>query len=675
MPSTSRADERKQKREAAKHQRESERRQAEQREAERREARRQEAREQERELARALDEQAQRRAQLLEQLRAQRRLERRQETAARRHMDDERRLAAAAILRQAAREQADARRQRGQRRAERLRAREELRDGAVSRTQPQGSTADAPGSPRGDEAERARPTTAADDRQRRHARRELRRRDQAEVAKQRDRREWFRRQRAEEQGRAEQTRQERVERSRSSADERNEKVARAEQDRVARKQIAASAAEQRQRESALARAAEQGRRDSARTRAEDRARGEEQRREQEDKTRAARRQAVLARLAENQDPLRGASSDWREPTRTPARNRSLDASNAGKSVLRDRLSVARLSAGLPWLRTEGPRLETLNGDPVILRGVTLRELDAAPPDPAAGFAVGAGVTPALLSTVLGWGTTLLRISINRSRVMTSLDYLEVLDTVIEHAARAGAYTMLSLRRLDEATPSGAPSSPGAGQPEDVAPLPDFAAIAMWRMLAERYCDEPAVLFDLYAQPHPPQVDDSRGSAWQWWTTWLAMTVAELRRAHPRALCIVAGLDSGADLSGFPLAGTGGSPIPNLVYGLRLSPRAPTDWPRVRALVRGFPVFVTEWEAGDTELAWAGRVATELAALGIGWSAAQVASGTADRGGRRSLVPTRFGALVQRELACRREILATGSAARGLPSAWLTAITQ
>jgi hypothetical protein len=335
------------------------------------------------------------------------------------------------------------------------------------------------------------------------------------------------------------------------------------------------------------------------------------------------------------------------------------------SVLRDRLSVARLSAGLPWLRTEGSRLETLNGDPVILRGVTLRGLDAAPPDPAEGFAVGAGVTSAVLSTVLGWDATLLRISINRSRVMaglppwTSLDYLETLDRVIEHAARSGAYTMLSLRCLDGTSPS-----------EDAAPLPDLAAIAMWRMLAERYCDEPAVLFDLYARPHAPP-----GGSWEWWTTWLTMTVAELRRAHPRALCFVAGLDGGADFGGFPLAGTGGSPIPNLVYGLRLSPRTPTDWPRVRAWVRGFPVFVTMWEAGDTDLAWAARVAAELAALGIGWSAAQVASGTADRGGRRSLVPTRFGALVQRELACRREILATASAARGLPSAWLTAITQ
>ena len=52
------------------------------------------------------------------------------------------------------------------------------------------------------------------------------------------------------------------------------------------------------------------------------------------------------------------------------------------------------------------------------------------------------------------------------------------------------------------------AAPGSGQDaERVAPTPDANSSVLWRTLAERYRDEPAVLFDLFNEPHDPLDDD------------------------------------------------------------------------------------------------------------------------------------------------------------------------
>jgi hypothetical protein len=315
-----------------------------------------------------------------------------------------------------------------------------------------------------------------------------------------------------------------------------------------------------------------------------------------------------------------------------------------------------LSASLPWLTTQANRVITMAGEPVVLRGVSLIGMDGARPDPAKGYAAGAGITDALLDQAIGWGANVVRVAINRRRVLagadrwTGWDYLREIDDLVRRLARAGVYTLLSLRRLDDNTIFGTQFAGGHIVPNEIAPHPDFDAIGMWRVVAEHYADEPAVLFDLYTAPRHAAPDDLTGyrSDWDLWTLWVQMTVADVRLAHPRALCFVAGLDDGTDLTGLPVPGSAGDPIPNLVYAAHLTSRRSTHWPAIRALARRHPVFVTEWGGSDSDVTWGERTALTLRAEGLGWTAAHWnADPPLVKADRDRLVPTRFGVVVQR----------------------------
>jgi hypothetical protein len=335
--------------------------------------------------------------------------------------------------------------------------------------------------------------------------------------------------------------------------------------------------------------------------------------------------------------------------------------------LQDRIPSGTLSGALPWLRVVGNRLVTLAGDPLPLRGVSLLGLERAAPHPQHGFAAGAGITAQTLDAILDWGVNIVRVAINQGRVLhgcadlSAWDYLADLDGIIQHAAARGAYTLLSLRQLDEATVFGTlPGPAGERLPNHIAPQPDYDTIGMWRLLGERYADEPAVLFDLYTAPHAPLADDLTGydSDWDLWTLWVQLMVAELRRMHPRVICWVSGLADGTDLSGFPVLGTAGDPIPNLIYAVQLYPRRANPWPAMQALARTQPVFVTEWGGERAEVTWGERTALALRGSGIGWTAAHWnAEPFITRTAHGQITATPFGNVVQRALALAGEPLA------------------
>ncbi len=252
-----------------------------------------------------------------------------------------------------------------------------------------------------------------------------------------------------------------------------------------------------------------------------------------------------------------------------------------------------------------------------------------------------------------------RLAINRSRILSGtadwsgFDYLGELDAFVERAARGGAYTLLSLRRLDDVTAFGTRvNERGERVGHEVAPQPDFDSIGMWRLLAERYAGEPAVLYDLYTAPHAPLDDDLSGyhTNWDLWTLWLQLTIADMQLVHPAPLCFVAGLEDGTDFSGFPIRGTAGDPIPGLVYSAHLAPGSSGTLTRLRALGRAHPVFVTEWGGRDSHLTWGEQTATMLAAAGIGWTAAHLNAEPLLARAAAAWAPTTFGRVVQRALA-------------------------
>ena len=383
--------------------------------------------------------------------------------------------------------------------------------------------------------------------------------------------------------------------------------------------------------------------------------------------RAAREAERRARHRQEQKPERPASARPELPPRDPPEEPEAEPdsgseapalpsreSTPARPLLQARIPGGELSGALPWLRVVGPQLLTTDDRPVILRGIGLLGLDLTEVDPDDGFAPAIAAAEEALAGLLAWRPNVVRLAINRDRVLSSIegvsgwDYLDALDQVIARAAAGGAYTMLSLRRLSDDAVFGT----RGGVPNPIAPQPDADTIGMWRVLGERYAEEPAVLFDLFTAPHAALPDDLTGfdTSWTLWTTWVQMMVADLRQSHPRSVCFVCGLDWGADLSGFPVIGTGGAPLVNLVYAGRLAPDGTASWPALRALARSHPVFISEWAAGPSVLS-AEQTAVQLRGSGLGFAAAPW-NGEAPLASSRSgrVVPTPFGLVVQRALA-------------------------
>src|SRR5262249_41740893 len=221
---------------------------------------------------------------------------------------------------------------------------------------------------------------------------------------------------------------------------------------------------------------------------------------------------------------------------------------------------------------------------------------------------------------------------------------------------------------DESTVFGTlPGADGERTPNFIAPQPDYDTVGMWRLMGERYADEPAVLFDLYTSPHGALEDDLTGldTDWDLWTLWVRMMVAELRLQHPRALCFVSGLNWATNLSGLPVIGTEGQPIPNLVYAAHVYPRLDNPLTALRSLARSHPVFVTEWGGRQPDVSWGGRTALALRDVWAGWAAgAWNADPPPARAADHRIAPTPFGMVVRRALALTGE--PAGNVARTAP---------
>ena len=84
-------------------------------------------------------------------------------------------------------------------------------------------------------------------------------------------------------------------------------------------------------------------------------------------------------------------------------------------------------------------------------------------------------------------------SINSVYSIWGETYLRRIDQVIAWAAELGAYTLLDLQWLVD----------------HIAPLPDQQSPRLWRTLADRYHANPAVLYDLYNEPHDVAVADEK----------------------------------------------------------------------------------------------------------------------------------------------------------------------
>jgi endoglucanase len=338
---------------------------------------------------------------------------------------------------------------------------------------------------------------------------------------------------------------------------------------------------------------------------------------------------------------------------------------------------------LPWLTTAGHRIVSVeDGAIVVLRGVNRSGLEYAHPIDG-DFLAGAQLSRSEIQEIVcSWGARLLRIPFSQSRVLDPAiapAYLQALDTVIDWAADCGAYTLLDLQWLDPATAYG---STVDGSINRIAPLPSSASPETWRVLAERYRNTPAVLFDIYNEPHSRLPDDPHvpmavhpdGSEYPLlggrvtadvWRQVAARLVRVIKEVHPRALIFVSGVSWGYDLRGVPFDRAESGAPSGIVYAAHVYPSSMFErgggraglgaraWERAFGWLAGnAPVSVTEFGGGAEHLAWGRRLLDYLEAREIGWLAWSWSDAPRLVTVEEPKRPTAFGALVRAALETR-----------------------
>lgn len=295
-----------------------------------------------------------------------------------------------------------------------------------------------------------------------------------------------------------------------------------------------------------------------------------------------------------------------------------------------------LSHGLAWLATADRNIVNRETNAIVtLRGVNRSGLEYA--CGANGFLAAAGITEEQIREIVaGWSANILRLPFNQDWALngrngaTAEAYLSALDQVIDWAAQHGAYTLLDLQWLDADRFHGHLTG---GDPNFVAPLPNRLTPDLWAMLARRYCEEPAVLFDLFNEPHDRISDDehplclidkygafadsdSRSVGPREWLPWANKLVDIVRREHSQSLIWVSGVDWAFDLRGIEVN------APNIVYSAHVYPnRFRLRWnSRFGNAGEEKPLFIGEFGGGDDDFEWGARLLSFAKERACGWTA-------------------------------------------------------
>jgi hypothetical protein len=368
---------------------------------------------------------------------------------------------------------------------------------------------------------------------------------------------------------------------------------------------------------------------------------EEQKQQKEKSEKEAERREQLSREKET---IRRFEAKEERP-RPPRQAEPAEKPTAPRP-LESRLPSGVLSGSLPWLLTYDNRIVTTEGEVVFLRGINLPGLDAFRASGDSGPETVVARINQTVAEILSWGANIIRLGINPFPLLGgAVDHLELLDAVIAGASSGSCYTVIYLLETPGDAPAEAPY---------LSNLPHDDVIGALRILAERYASEPAVLIDLGCPPKDMLEGEtpSRQTAWAAWNALIPNLVADLRIRHPRAFCFVGGLDRATDVTGFPVTGSAGKPIPGLAYTANIYPAAADPWTQLKRLAVSNPVFVSEWGGTSIDAAWGERVAVMMETMGIGWAAAfwtgELALVRPVPGGRTILTP--FGAVVRRALA-------------------------
>ena len=195
-----------------------------------------------------------------------------------------------------------------------------------------------------------------------------------------------------------------------------------------------------------------------------------------------------------------------------------------------------------------------------------------------------------------WGMNVVRIPLSSefwaNGGNTCPNYHLTVATAVANAEAAGLYVILTLQWN---APLQVPDDPtvGGGQ----YPMPDAQGdVAFWQDLATIYRSDPAVLFDLFGEPHDVSWDVwlnggriatsvFRGNHYgsgtgSYQAIGMAGLVAKVRAVAPDTVLVLSGLSWGYDLTGISQGDAIGAK--NIIYSTHpfdYPTKEPTDWPQ------------------------------------------------------------------------------------------------
>ena len=288
-----------------------------------------------------------------------------------------------------------------------------------------------------------------------------------------------------------------------------------------------------------------------------------------------------------------------------------------------------------WLSTSGNKIVNSDGNQVVLHGVNRSGLEYDKN--------GNQMSQMEFDYICqDWQAKIIRIPFNQEWIITDEAYNNFLDEVIGWIKNNGAYVLLDLQWQNTTT--------------KIPRIPDTSAVTMWKKLAERYKDDPAILFDIHNEAHDVGFDEWRSRAIE--------IIEGIRTVHSKSLILVSGLNWANDISVWAR-----NPLPyeNIVYSLHVYPWF-SNATNFDELVGNFsdqiPIFVGEFGGYGENIDWGKQLIAYLNEKQLGWTAwSWVDDPHLTQQYNRS-TPTEFGSVV-REMLIRH----------AFPDQYLNQLTQ
>ncbi len=306
------------------------------------------------------------------------------------------------------------------------------------------------------------------------------------------------------------------------------------------------------------------------------------------------------------------------------------AAQAGLSAPAGGAGAAPAGRLPPPLRVQGNRLVTPQGAVVRLEGVNVASLEWT--------SRGENVLRSVAVAIDDWGSNVIRLPLAQDRWFGRAKeqsdgghaYRQVVAQVVQAVAARRCYVLLDLHWSDA----------GAwGRNIGQHNMPDDNSTAFWQAVAAAYANQPAVLFDLYNEPHDVSWPVWRnggtvverggrgpGGKLEYHTPGMQKLLDVCRRQGARNVAVAGGLDWAYDLTGlgqgYALSDPGGSGV---VYATHIYPWK-KDWERhVSVVLDKYPVLVGEVGCeprGKDEDAktWATKVLAYIEKHQLNWTA-------------------------------------------------------